>query len=126
MFSVLLESRAVRPRRLNSTMMSTAMHGAAIAALVALSLPGRTVVRSAPPVYADTLRFVRTTPPTPLTAAPSRSTARTDDGPPRPALPTIAVPVTTPGQIPPIDLSVPAVGADRVLIGHGATGVLSE
>jgi TonB family C-terminal domain len=112
MLNVLLESRAPRPRRMRSTMASTAVHAALITGAVALTMPGPVKATSAPergPVYL--------TPPTlpdrpakPRTSSPaSRPTERWH-------LPTIAAPQVTPQSIPPIELG-PTVPLDDVGIG---------
>jgi periplasmic protein TonB len=119
MLTVLLESRAARPRRLGSTVLSALAHGAVIAVVVALTLPGRGSARPGPTPHFDTLIFVSPAEPDPVTRSRSaRSPARDDVDPTRPTLPTIAVPVITPGEIPPIDLSLPTMTSDQVRIGN--------
>jgi protein TonB len=119
MLNVLLESRATRPRRLGGTLMSMLVHGMVIAAIVALTLPGRSSARSGPDIVLDTIRFIRPTPPTPAaSASPPLSRTPTEQAISRPDLPTIDVPTITPTTIPPIDLAAPPTSSDEVIIGR--------
>jgi protein TonB len=116
MLAVLLESRAAHPCRLGSTLLSALAHGAVIAAVVALTLPGRGSAGSAPPIHSTTVTYVRTVPldhpPTPRPAASSQATES------RTPLPVIAPPVITPVGIPPIDLALPVTSANDIHIGN--------
>jgi periplasmic protein TonB len=117
MMTVLLESRAARPRHVGGTLLSALAHGALIAAIVAITLTDRGSVRSAPDIHPTTVTFVRTSP---APATPSRTPPKSPsstDVPTRPALRTIDVPVITPTTIPPIDLSVPSTSSGQVLFG---------
>jgi len=117
MLTVLLESRAARSRHVGGTLFSTLAHGAVIAAVVAITLPGRGSARSTADVHPTTVTFVRT-PQAP--EAPRHSTA--SSMPPsgaasRPVLPTVDIPVSIPTSIPPIDVSLPSTSSDQILIG---------
>lgn len=113
MLAVLLESRATHPRRAGSTFLSALVHGTLIAALVALTLPGRGSARSRPDVHPTTVTYVEPPPPAgpsaPQSAAPSHAVSRS-------ALPTIDPPVITPVGIPPIDLSLPVTSSNDIRI----------
>ena len=121
MLNVLLESRATRQRHAGGTVASMLVHGAVVATIVALTLPGRGSARSAPDIVVDTIRFIRPMSPTPRPSATTpRSPTPSDQGIPRPNLPTIDVPVLTPTTIPPIDLSAAPTTSDEVVIGRRA------
>jgi protein TonB len=124
MLTVLLESRATPSRHLGGTVLSTLMHGAAIAAVIALTIPDGNVSR--PPGIRPTLvHYVR--PSTPPIDATHRAQlpSHTEGAAPRQSLPVIDVPVVTPTQIPPIDLAQPNVTSDQVLLGS-RSGALSR
>jgi protein TonB len=113
MLTVLLESRAPRPRRIGSTVASALLHGALIAGAVAVTLPGPVVARATtapprPPVFVAPRRQ----PPRPLQAVAGRPLVESHG----PALPTIAAPVIVPATLPPIDIG-PAIPPDQILIG---------
>lgn len=116
MLAVLLESRAARPRRLGSTLMSALAHGALIAGVVALTLPGNGRATLALPVHPPTLVYVQPTQPVPGVSAPHES-APGHTLVSRSALPIIEPPVITPTGIPPIDLSLPATVSNDIRIG---------
>jgi periplasmic protein TonB len=118
MLTVLLESRAAPQRRVGGTVLSTIVHGAAIAAVVALTLPGRGSARSAPDVRIDSIHYVVPATQAPPVSTHSPATTSSSKAPPRPNLPTIDAPTITPTAIPPIDLSLPATTSDRVIIGR--------
>jgi protein TonB len=117
MLNVLLESRAPRARRVGSTVASAVLHGALIAAAVAVTMPGPADARGGgdPPRPIDYVRV----PPEPPSG---RHVAHREDGriPTRGfALPTIAAPDLVPDQLPPIDVG-PAIPPDEIVIGgHG-------
>lgn len=116
MLAVLLESRAAHPRHIGSTLLSALAHGAVIAAVVALTLPGRSSARSALPVGPITVTYVH-----PIHAAPEASVRRasgpTHAASSRSALPTVDPPVITTTGLPPIDLSLPATVSNDIRIG---------
>ena len=118
MLTVLLESRATPSRHLGGTVLSTLAHGAAIAAVVTLTLPARDSDRPVPDLPVAPVRYVQPASPT---AEPARRMAssppRTDGTVERPILPVIDVPVLTPTRIPPIDLASPNLTTDAVLLG---------
>jgi len=116
MLTVLLESRAARPRHIGGTLFSTFAHGTLIATIVALTLPNRGSARSAPDVHPAHVTYVRTSP-TP--ARPNRATAKAPSttGAPQPSLPTVDVPIDVPTRMPLIDLSATPTSSDRILIG---------
>jgi protein TonB len=117
MLTVLLESRATPSRHLGGTILSALLHGGAIAAVVALTLPVRGSAGRAPDVRLTPVHYVRTAPP--LIDAGHRASppTRSDVSAPRSDLPVIDVPVVTPTTIPPIDLSRAGTTSDVVLIG---------
>jgi protein TonB len=124
MLTVLLESRATPSRHLGGTVLSTLMHGAAIAAVIALTLPDGNVRRT-PEIRPIPVHYVRPSPP-PIDAArraPLPPT-HTDGSAPRQGLPVIDVPLITPTHIPPIDLAQPNVTSDQLFLG-GRSRVLS-
>jgi periplasmic protein TonB len=119
MLSVLLESRAARQRRVGGTVLSMLVHGAIIAAVVALTLPDDGSATTAPKVRPSIVHFVvpaKQASPRPTHASPKTSDA---NAPVRPHLPMIAAPTLTPTEIPPVDLRLPAT-TDEVLIGRRA------
>lgn len=105
MFNRLLESRAVRTRRPGGTLVSIAVHGLVVGALVAATAKATVPTvheRREPP-----LTFTRVDPP-PATPARSPSTPRASDRPAAPSnslAPTLPVPVDIPTDIPDVDLS---------------------
>jgi periplasmic protein TonB len=118
MLTVLLESRAIRQRRVGGTVLSVVTHGAVIAVVVALTLPHRGVAKLTPDVRPAIVHYVPTSPPeTHSNAAPRQSPAAPDRSAARSDLPRIEVPVVTPTTIPPIDLTQPSLTSDQVLIG---------
>jgi len=116
MLAVLLESRAPRPRRLGSTLMSALAHGALIAVVVALTLPGRGSARSAPPVHPTAVIYVQPTQANPGASAPPASAQSSTVVSPS-TLPPIEPPVITPTGLPAIDLSLPATASNDIRIG---------
>lgn len=126
MLTILLESRAARQRHLGSTALSMLTHGAVIAAVVALTLPNRGDAKLTPDIRQTTVTYVRPSPPVTHTApSPSPTPTHRDDSPPLPDILRINVPVITPREIPPIDITRPGVTSDQVLIG-GASHALSS
>ena len=121
MFKVLLESRALRQRRLGSTIASAAAHGAVIASAVALTLPGRG--NATPPLLvADSMiTYVAVRPhepPTPASRMQHRS--RSPITPiPRPDFHTIDVSTITLTALPPVDIG-PILAPDVIRIGSGS------
>jgi protein TonB len=95
--------------------MSALAHGALIAAIVALTLPGRGSARTAPDVHPTTVTYVRPStadaPPAPRASTPRATTAS------RSSLPIVEPPIITPVGIPPIDLSVPVSSSNDIRIG---------
>ena len=118
MLTVLLESRATPSRHLGGTILSTLVHGGLIAAVIALTLPGRDNTGRTPDISPTRVHYVRTTPPTALAPSASQARSAPDRSAPPPNLPVIDVPVLTPTHIPPIDLAQPGVTSDQVLIGQ--------
>lgn len=112
MLTVLLESRATRQGKFGSTVASAVLHGAILAAAVALTLPGR---RSATPtaVQADTIIYLVQPPPREEIGPPSTGEAVTPL--PRPGILTIDPPPITP-----VDLSTvtgPELALEKIRIG---------
>lgn len=129
MLTVLLESRAARQRQVGGTILSMILHGAIIAAVVALTLPGRGIARSAPKVGPTVLRYV--VPAKQAQPRSSRAPAKSSSSTalPSPDLPRIVAPTITSTEIPPIDLALPTTTSDQVLVarssdqwGSGAAG----
>lgn len=115
MFTTLLESRAARQRRTGSTLASAVLHGAAIAAIVAMTLPGRGDAKVAPVAEREVEWHVRIvpTPPAhrdvaqqPVHQVPSQQFTRV-----------IIPPIATPTSLPPIELSGPSLNEEIVRIG---------
>ena len=126
MLTVLLESRATRQRHVAGTALSMVAHGAALATVVALTLPKRGDAKLAPDIRATPVTYVRMSPPEIRTAPPSpQSTASRHDTPPRPDVRFIEPPTFTPPTIPPIDLAQPNVTSDQVSIGRGVHSLTS-
>ena len=124
MFTVLLESRAARRRRLGSTLASAAVHGAIVAGAVALTLPGRGDARIPTPPDVHTVTYVavphRPSPPVP---APPKTPAQ-QAALPRLVIPTIAPPTVTPTSLPPLTLG-PTLEPDQIRIGGASHGPLA-
>jgi protein TonB len=118
MLTVLLESRATPSRHLGGTILSALVHGGAIAAVIALTIPNRDNLTKAPEIRPTPVHYVRT-PPQPIDA-PRRASQVTDGAgaAPRENLPVIDFPDFTPRRIPPIDLARPSTPSDQVLIGN--------
>ncbi len=120
MLNILLESRAPRAprtRRFASAVASAALHVALVVAAVALTMPGSVdaTVPDLPPAGP-----IWIAPPTPAPPA-----ARPSAAPAAPSLPegltrSIAAPVFTPHELPPIDVG-PAIPPDEIRIGGGST-----
>ena len=105
MFNTLLESRATRQRRAGSTITSAVLHGAAIAAIVAMSIPGRSDARLAPPRETK-VRFIPIAHPPvsqPKVTAPSTAVHQVPVSVPTRV---IIAPVNVPTSLPPVDLGV--------------------
>jgi len=115
MLAVLLESRAARPRRVASALLSALAHGAVIATVVALTLPDRGSARSAPPIHSIAVTYLH--PARPAVPSPPRAAAATPAAPIRSSLPTIELPIVTPVGIPPIDLALPATSTTDIRVG---------
>jgi protein TonB len=118
MLTVLLESRAAHQRRVGGTILSMSLHGAIIAAVVALTLPGRGGATSAPRVGPTVVHYV-----VPAKQAQPRSShapanSSSSNTPLSPDLPRIDAPTITSTEIPPVDLTLPATTSDQVLIGR--------
>lgn len=104
MFSTLLESRSQRTRRTGGSLLSIALHAAAIGAMVAATAnatvrtrddPGETRITFAPPPK-----------PTPQQRTPSAAVERVfSNTAPALGTPTLDVPLDIPTGIPPVDLS---------------------
>lgn len=115
MFTTLLESRAARQRRTGSTLTSAVVHGAAIAAIIAMTLPGRGEARVAP-ASERPIEYVHTVhPPTPPV---HREVAQQSvHQAPSTVIPLIIPPIETPTSLPPIELSGPPLDEEIVRIG---------
>ncbi len=119
MFTTLLESRAPRQRRAGSTFASALAHGAAIAAIVALTIPGRgdaTVAPAAerPIIYVPT----RHEPPARRPQIEHRP-AVVHQAPVSPITHFIVPPIHVPEGLPPINVSGPTLTEDNPHIGFG-------
>lgn len=115
MLNVLLESRARRPRRIGTTVVSALVHAALVAGAVSLTLPTRVDARP----HRDPLGpVIYTVPPRP--APPSASASRHVLAVPvGPVFHQINVPVTVPDHLPPIDVG-PALPPDQIILGGPA------
>jgi protein TonB len=116
MFTVLLESRAPRKRRVGSTVASAVLHGALIATAVALTMPGRgdAGVVATPPAD-DTIIFVVPA------VEPHPPSPRVHEGSTEifsPAGPRVVFepPKFTPPELPTTDIG-PAIPPDEIVIG---------
>ncbi len=103
-------------------MLSMLMHGAIIAAVVALTLPDRGSARPSPEVHSTPVTYVRPQPiPDAGRAAPPTRTSA-EPSAPHEDFPRIDIPTITPKGIPPIDLSLPVTSDDHLVIGrHSST-----
>lgn len=112
MFTTLVESRAVRPRRTAGTMASIVIHGALLTAIVAVAVPKAGDATEAPEV--EVIRdFVVVRPPEPQAPIP-RTDRAPHPGPPT-LSPTIVVPPTSiPTMIVDVDVTMPAVPAEQI------------
>ncbi len=116
MFTTLVESRAVRARSARGAVVSVVLHGTAIAAIVALTMPGRVDARPEP--HPKPLVFVAA-PIVPRANAPRSPTPpHTSTSPtvPQIALPVIHVPTVTPTALPQVELRGPEL-PDLVILG---------
>jgi protein TonB len=116
MFTVLMESRAPRARRVGGTIASALLHGVLIVAAVGVAHPTRgdanPTVRRDPSLVYVPVKHV----PTPTHAMPQLAHRQTTSSQ-MPSLPTIAAPTVTPGTIPPMDIDLPVLEPDQILIG---------
>lgn len=124
MLTVLLESRATPSRHVGGMIMSALAHGAAIAAVIALTIPDRDSVKRVPDIRPTTVHYVRPPVPSIDTGDRASSPTQSDVVAPRPVLPVIDVPLITPTKISPIDLTRASTSTDEVLIG-GPTRALA-
>ena len=117
MFTTLLESRAARTRRTGGTIISAFVHGALIAAAVALTLPNRGDASVQEKVRGLEVTYVAVkSVPTHRNTAPPR---RAERMPVRtlPQLPAVAVPTFTPSSLPAVDLTGPVIPHEQIVIG---------
>jgi periplasmic protein TonB len=113
MFTTLVESRSIRARSAKSTLMSVILHGAVLAAAVAMTTPA--IVDARPKPKSEPIRFIRTVEPTPP-PTPIHEQRQTSSS--RELLPTIAMPTVMPTTLPPIDASVPETPPEQIIIGR--------
>lgn len=112
MFTTLVESRSIRTRRATSTMMSVILHGAVIAAAVAVTMPARGDATPRSPKEKKIVYVAITHPPAvPSTPVPPRPQPATTGTPFR----SIVMPTITPTKIPPIDVSAPELPPDLII-----------
>jgi protein TonB len=114
MFTTLVESRSIRARSAKSTMASVVLHGAVIAAAVAMTTATRVDAKPEPIkkhdiIYVPIDRHPPKLPQNPIPAQPHSD--------PSTPLPTIAMPTITPTKLPPIDASVSETPPDQIIIG---------
>jgi protein TonB len=106
MLNVLLESKAVRTKRMGGTLMSVLVHGAIVTGVVALGVRPRAVDARVPDLPNDVTHYIPVAPrPEAAKGHSTRPPAKDRSSPPRPSptvLPTLDR--ITPG-IPPVDLS---------------------
>ncbi len=115
MFTTLVESRAVRRRSARGAATSILVHGAVIAAAVAMTMPGSVQAR---PEREHALPLVIYRPireAVPPRAAMEPARASWSEGM---QLPTIAAPTVVQPTLPPIDIDAPMLPPDQLLIGH--------
>lgn len=115
MFTTLVESRSIRARSAKSTMASVVMHGAVIAAAVAMTMPGSVDARPEPIkkhdiIYVPIDHHPPKLPRTPIPPQPQHS----DPGTPPP---TVAMPTFTPTKLPPFDATAPETPPDQIIVG---------
>jgi len=116
MFTTLVESRAVRARSARGAVVSVVLHATAIAAAVALTIPGRIEARPEP--HEKPLVFVAA-PIVPRPSVPRSPAPREDMSPPRVPqllLRVIPIPPVAPSALPPTELQGPEL-PDVVIIG---------
>ena len=112
MFTTLVESRSIRVRSAKSTMMSVMMHGAVIAAAVAMTLPARGDATPRPPKEKAIVYVAIKHPPTvPSSPTPPHS----PPAPSRTSFRSIVIPMITPTKIPPIDVNAPELPPDLII-----------
>ena len=117
MFTTLVESRAGRRRSVRGAVLSVVVHTLVIAAAVALTIPTRVDARPHDAVRPPVI-FVPAPPaPSAITHAPASTP--TTPIPPRAPVLSIAVPMTVPTSLPPIDFAAPTVPAENIVIGVG-------
>ena len=116
MFTTLVESRAVRVRSARGAVVSVVLHGTAIAAAVALTMPGR--VDAKPEPHPKPLVFVAAPIVSRANAQRSLMPPHTSPSPtvPQVALPVIHIPTVTPTALPQVELRGPQL-PDPVIIG---------
>lgn len=121
MFTTLLESRVVRARSARGAMVSVVLHGTAISAAVALTMPSRIDARPEP--HPRPLVFV-SAPIVPRPSSPRspiRPQAAASAAVAHPSLRIIPIPTIAPVALPPIELSGPEL-PDLVNIGGPRRG----
>ena len=121
MFTTLMESRAGRARNTRGAVVSVVLHGTAIAAAVALTMPGRVDARPEP--HLKPLVFIAA-PIVPRASAPhSPMPMHTSTSPtvPQIALPVIHEPTVAPTVLPQVELRGPEL-PDLVIIGGPPRG----
>lgn len=121
MFTTLVESRAVRARSTQGAVVSVMLHGTAVAAVVALTMPGRIEARPEP--HAKLLVYVAT-PIVPQPAVPLPRAPREDMLPPRVAqqlLRVIPMPPVGATTLPPIETQEPGL-PDLLIVGDPHKG----
>jgi protein TonB len=114
MFVVLLESRARRARRIGSTAASALVHGAIVAAAMALTVPHPV---DANPARKPSKRVIYV-PIRPQTRHDSRADRRSSGGGSRTGQTTATIPSFTSTELPPIDLAI----AEPAMPEHGSSG----
>lgn len=116
MFTTLLESRAPHQRRAGSTLLSAVTHGAAIAAIVALSIPGQGDAKLPPPAERK-IKFIAIAHPPTTPAPPIHQPSAVHQATTATITHVIVPPINMPTSLPPIDIAGPALTEDNVRIG---------
>ena len=140
MLNVLLESKAVRTKRLGGTLMSVLAHGAIVTVVIVLGMRPKPVDARMPDAPKDTIVYIPVDPrPEAPRRKPTHSLVEHTEAP----IPTTPIPTPDhiPTGIPPVDVSVAPIsdqteftrgistgdgGADRHGLGGPAGGVLEE
>ena len=115
MFTTLLESRAARQRRTGSTVASALAHGAAVALIVAMTMPGSTYAKLAEPAVPVTFISLELRPR--VEAQQLHDPATIHQAPSTQITHVIVPPINMPTSLPPFDIAAPPLSEERMRIG---------